>query len=171
MSEQDTDVYFSLGSNLGDRMKHLKFGVDRLREKLTLVEISPVYETESWGYEDPKAYLNIVAQYQTSLSPEAIMNEIAKIEHDAGRNSHSADLVKTYKARTLDIDILFYGNKVFENSGLIIPHPRLHLRNFVLIPFADIAPEFIHPTIARTMEELKKESLDTSKIHCIAERL
>ncbi len=171
MREQDTDVYFSLGSNLGHRMHHLKYGIERLSDKLTLVEISPVYETEPWGYEDNRSYLNIVAHYKTSVSPKAILKQTTKIEGDAGRNSHSTGKAKIYQARTLDIDILFYENKIFEKFGLIIPHPRLHLRNFVLIPFADIAPEFIHPLLGRSMGELKKESLDTSKIHCIAERL
>lgn len=171
MIERNTDVYFSLGSNLGNRMHYLKYGIDRLGEKSELIKISPVYETESWGYADPNHYLNLVAKYRTSVSPEKIMEEISLIERDAGRYASTVNTSKTYEARTLDIDILFYGNKTFENTGINIPHPRLHLRNFVLFPFADIAPDFIHPIIGRTMKELKNESLDTSKIHCIAERL
>lgn len=171
MSELNTDVYFSLGSNLGDRLVYLKYGVAQLKKKLTLIETSPVYETESWGYVDSQPYLNIVAHYQTSVSPVEIIKEIGIIERKAGRESHTKDMTKTYEARTLDIDILFYGNIIFKNSVLNIPHPRLHLRNFVLNPFADIAPEFIHPVLGRSMRDLKKESLDTSKIRCIAQRL
>lgn len=171
MNESSLDVYFSLGSNLGDRIGYLKYGIARLKDSAELIAVSPVYETEAWGYTDSRAYLNIVAHYRTELAPEKIMSLIDHIQSEAGRPSRPPHLVKTYEPRTLDIDILFYGNKVFNNSGLNIPHPRLHLRNFVLIPFADIAPEFVHPVIGRSIDELKQESRDTLKIHCVAQRL
>ena len=167
----NTEVYFSLGSNLGDRMKHLKFGLDQLQKKSQMVRLSPIYETEPWGYTDPKPYLNMVAKFETTLSPDLLMQDISKIETAAGRLSRSSGSPENYEARTLDIDILFYGNNIFENSELKIPHPRLHLRNFVLFPFADIEAEFVHPILGQTIRELKLTSSDTSKIQRIAERL
>lgn len=168
MAQELTLVYFSLGSNLGQRRGNLQFGLSGLQSCGELCKVSPVYETEPWGYTNTQAYLNIAAAMKTALDPEALMQKITAIEEDAGRKRNSG---KKYEARTLDIDILFYGKEIIEKSDLKIPHPRLHLRNFVLVPLVDIAPDFVHPLLETTLLELKKETTDTSKIKRLAQRL
>jgi|SRR5690554_2977104 len=158
------EVYLSLGGNMGNRLEYLRFGINELKKKLNLIAISTIYETESWGYSDDAAYLNLVAHFRTHLNVHELLNLFQKIEKNAGRNLNDKRVKGDYQARTLDIDILFYDKAVINERYIEIPHPRLHLRNFVLIPFAEINGSFVHPVLNKTINELIRCSPDKSKV-------
>ncbi|NQW16571.1 MAG: 2-amino-4-hydroxy-6-hydroxymethyldihydropteridine diphosphokinase [Chloroflexi bacterium] len=146
-------VYVALGSNLGDRAVNLRTALERIGETETVAAISGVYETEPWGVPDEQpAYLNQVCELQTSTSANDLMNLLLGIEADLGRK-------RTFQneARPMDLDILFYGDRVIDIPGLQIPHPRLHERAFVLAPLAEIAPDLIHPIRGTTPGDLLRD--------------
>ena len=165
------DVYFSLGSNMGNRTAFLRFAIEELKRSLSLVALSAVYETEPWGYDDSKAYLNMAAWFRTDLSAQDLRKLTFEIEKAAGRNIVIKQGEYDYHARTLDIDILFYDQITIVENDLEIPHPRLHLRNFVLIPLAEINENLVHPVFDKTIKELLKTSPDSSDIKRFAEEL
>lgn len=143
-------AYLSLGSNDGDRIAFLKEAIALINEQCGHVaNISKVYETAAWGNEDQPDFLNIALELRTPLQPMPLLNALRNIEHTLGRK-------RTVKwgQRTLDIDILFFNNYTIDEEQLTIPHPGLHLRLFVLIPLAEIAPEMMHPLLQKTVIEL-----------------
>jgi 2-amino-4-hydroxy-6-hydroxymethyldihydropteridine diphosphokinase len=152
--ENMPQVYIGIGSNLGDRKSNFGFAArelladDRIRE----MDRSPVYETEPVGGEGQPRYWNAVWSFVTELSPQDLLQRMHAIEAQAGRQR-----VARNEARTLDLDILFYGNETCEGQNCIIPHPRLHERAFVLVPFCDLAPEFVHPVLKKTIRVLLNE--------------
>lgn len=158
------EVYLSMGSNMGNRMEYLRFGINELKQELNLISISSVYETESWGYVDTTPYLNLVARFITRLNIHELLAFSQKIEKKAGRIKRENVLNSDYQARTLDIDVLFYDRSIVKETGIEIPHPRLHLRNFVLVPFAEINGSFVHPVFDKTIDELNHSSSDKSEI-------
>ncbi|NEN24019.1 2-amino-4-hydroxy-6-hydroxymethyldihydropteridine diphosphokinase [Cryomorpha ignava] len=165
------DVYLSLGSNIGNRAEFLRFAIQELERSLSLVSVSPVYETEPWGYNDSKPYLNMAAWFRTDFSAQDLRKLTFEIEKAAGREERIKQSMNDYQARTLDIDILFYDQiRILEND-LEIPHPRLHLRNFVLEPLAEINENLVHPVFDKTIKELLKTSPDSSEIKRFAEEL
>ena len=157
-------VYFSLGGNSGDRLFYFRSAIKLISENIgKITSSSSIYETESWGYDDSANYLNQVIEINSDLSPEDILVETQHIEKKLGRNNKSfidtsENLV--YSARIIDIDILFYDDKIIEQKDLIIPHRFLHLRNFVLKPLNEIAPELLHPVINKNIEFILHESED-----------
>lgn len=157
------NVFLSLGSNLGDRLFYLNQAVKELELcGIKCVKKSPVYETDSWGYDD-EPYLNQVLECETFLTPEKLLEETSKIETLLGRKR----TLSGYEARTIDIDILFYDNEIVDIPQLIIPHPKIALRRFVLIPLCDIAPEFLHPVLKKTVRQLLDECEDTGRVEKI----
>lgn len=158
------EVYLSMGSNIGNRMEYLRFGINELKIELNLLAISSVYETEPWGYSDNSAYLNLVARFKTHLNVHELMEFSQNIEQKAGRIVKENPLKADYQARTLDIDVLFYDREIIQETNLEIPHPRLHLRSFVLVPFAEINGDFVHPVFNKTIDELNRCSSDKSEI-------
>ena len=158
------EIYLSMGSNMGNRMEYLRFGINELKKELNLLALSSIYETEPWGYSDDTAYLNLVAWFNTRLHVHELMNFCQNIERNAGRILKEVPLESDYQARTLDIDVLFYDREIIQETNLEIPHPRLHLRNFVLVPFAEINGSFVHPVFNKTMDELKRCTSDKSEI-------
>ncbi|MCR4560614.1 MAG: 2-amino-4-hydroxy-6-hydroxymethyldihydropteridine diphosphokinase [Bacteroidales bacterium] len=157
------NVFLSLGSNLGDRLSYLNQAVEELDVcGIKCVKKSPVYETDSWGYDD-EPYLNQVLECETFLTPEKLLEETSKIETLLGRKR----TLSGYQARTIDIDILFYDNEIIDIPRLIIPHPKIALRLFVLIPLCDIAPEFLHPVLKKTVRQLLDECEDTGRVEKI----
>ena len=158
------EIYLSIGSNMGNRMEYLRFGINELENELNLIAISSIYETEPWGYSDDKPYLNLVARFNTRLNVHELMKICQKIEQNAGRILKEKPLESDYQARTLDIDVLFYDQQIIQETTLEIPHPRLHLRNFVLVPFAEINGSFVHPVLKKTIDELNHSSSDKSEI-------
>lgn len=158
------EIYLSMGSNMGNRMEYLRFGINELQKELNPVAISSIYETEPWGYLDDTPYLNMVAWFKTRLSIHELMNFCQNIERNAGRILKEDSLKSDYQARTLDIDVLFYDRQIIQETNLEIPHPRLHLRNFVLVPFAEINGSFVHPVYNKTIDELNSCTSDKSEI-------
>jgi 2-amino-4-hydroxy-6-hydroxymethyldihydropteridine diphosphokinase len=157
-------VFLSLGSNLGDRRGYLEQALSQLgaHEAVRVITCSQVYETEPWPevrVERTRWYLNGAVEIETELPPYRLLQVVQAIEQEAGR-LRPARWTGEYADRTLDIDILFYDDRVLSDDDLQIPHPLLHERRFVLIPLADIAPEFEHPTLYQTIRELLDETED-----------
>ena len=145
------DVFVGLGSNLGNRESFLASAVLMLQnhEQIYIVKESTVIETAPVGDIEQGAFLNQVLQVETELEPAVLLNSCLAIEESQGRVRG-----EKWGPRTLDIDILFYGNHVLDAPSLHVPHPELHLRQFVLGPLAEIAPEFEHPVCKKNMQEL-----------------
>ena len=152
-------VYLALGTNLGDREANLSRARNLLSDKVNIINASPIYITPPWGYEDQPDFLNQVLEVHTKLTPRSLLRFLQKIETKMGR-------LKTFRngPRLIDIDILFYGQRVIKGSKLRIPHPRLHERAFVLVPLKDIAPDFIHPILRLTVETMLSK-LDVKGVH------
>jgi 2-amino-4-hydroxy-6-hydroxymethyldihydropteridine diphosphokinase len=146
-------VFIGVGSNLGNREGYLEFAQ---RELFLIVgakvlECSPVYETEPVAAEGGP-FLNAVWSFDTDLSPDDLLKKMQEIEEKANRQRD-----KPNQARTLDLDILFYGDRVIREPGITVPHPRLHERAFVLAPMADLDPDFMHPVFKKTVRQLLSE--------------
>jgi 2-amino-4-hydroxy-6-hydroxymethyldihydropteridine diphosphokinase len=144
-----TRVAIALGSNLGDRRAHLTFATDRLGSLLTNIRISRFHETDPVGVAAQPRFLNGVLVGETTLSAGELLHDLLTIEAERGRNrAHPAP------ARTLDLDLILYGDQVIEEPGLQVPHPRFREREFVLRPLSEIAPDWVDPLSGKTVEEL-----------------
>jgi 2-amino-4-hydroxy-6-hydroxymethyldihydropteridine diphosphokinase len=151
------NVFLLLGSNLGDRQLFLKKAIDLIEVDIAPVsKASSIYETQSWGKADAPDYLNQVILLKTNLSAQAILQKILNIEKMLGRQRE-----ERWGSRTIDIDILFYGEAIVNEKGLHIPHPELHNRRFTLEPLAEIAPNFKHPVLNKSISTIKNELVDT----------
>lgn len=151
-------AYLLSGSNLGNRAGNLQRAVSFIQRGAGNISCSPVYESPSWGFEHPIPFLNQVIELQTSLSPSSLLHMLLKIERECGRTRSG----NGYEARTLDIDILFYDDIIIDSAELSIPHPRLHLRRFALMPLSVIAPDLKHPVTGKSIRELLNECPDDS---------
>lgn len=143
-------VFIGVGSNLGDRKGHFEFArreLSRMPEVRGL-SFSPVYETEPVAVQGGP-FLNAVWSFETELPPADLLKRLQVLESAAGRLRCGPG-----EARTLDLDILFYGDQAVREGSLTVPHPRLHERTFVLQPFCDLAPNLVHPVLKKTMKEL-----------------
>lgn len=155
------EVFLSLGSNIGDRASYLAQSVDEISIHIGLIiKQSALYETAAWGFVS-QAFLNQVIFVKTSLSPDNLMDNCLEIERKLGRQRVSDS---GYAPRVIDIDVLFYNNLVYSSPSIQVPHPLLHERRFVLVPFCEIAPEFIHPVLHKSVIELLAECLDLSAV-------
>jgi 2-amino-4-hydroxy-6-hydroxymethyldihydropteridine diphosphokinase len=149
-------VYLLLGSNLGDRQSFLKKAIDLIATDIARVsKKSSVYETQSWGKTDAPDYLNQVIALQTDLPAKTVLQKILHIEALLGRLRE-----EKWGSRIIDIDILFYGGDIINESGLCVPHPQLHNRRFTLEPLAEIAPNLVHPVLHKDILQLKNELKD-----------
>ncbi len=152
-------VYLSLGSNLGDRMSNLSQALDFLGQRLSVTRVSPVYDTAPWGNTSQPRFLNLTCEARTRLSPEQVLSLAKVIEIKMGRARGTSNL-----PRPIDIDILFYGDQVINTADLVIPHPRLTERAFVLVPLARIAPDLIHPVNGKAVKDLLAEISDDQSV-------
>jgi 2-amino-4-hydroxy-6-hydroxymethyldihydropteridine diphosphokinase len=153
-------VFVALGSNLGDRERNLARGLLGLgRRGLVVTRRSSVYETEPVGGPEQGAYLNAVVEAETALDPAGVLAACLAVERGLGR-------VRTVPnaPRTLDLDLLLYGERVIQERGLTVPHPRLPERRFVLVPLCEIAPGFRHPALGLTIAELAARCPDRSAV-------
>jgi len=151
-------VYLALGSNLGDRQANLKQAIASLSPQMEVKAKSRVYETPPWGYTDQPKFLNQVVKVDTYVGPEQLLKHLKRLEIALGR-------VPSFQngPRLIDIDILFYDNMILNTPLLVIPHPQMHERAFVLMPLNDIAPALSHPGIGKTVSEMLV-SCDTTGI-------
>ncbi len=145
-------VYLGIGSNLGDREANLKGALDALSGQVKIEKISSIYETEPVGYAEQPWFLNLVCRGETGVEPLALLSLAKKIEAQMGRQESFLNA-----PRLIDIDILLFDDRVIETDDLIVPHPRIGERGFVLVPLTEIAPALVHPTNGKTMINLLSE--------------
>ncbi len=158
---REMKVYLGIGTNLGDRGKNLSEAIALIKEHIGRVkQVSSVYETEPWGFASENDFLNIAAEVETKLKPSGLLGRILMIEANMGRLRDE----KKYSSRQIDIDILLYGDMILEAKSLVIPHPGLHERRFVLVPLNDIAGDILHPKLGKTIKVLLKECPDKSRV-------
>jgi 2-amino-4-hydroxy-6-hydroxymethyldihydropteridine diphosphokinase len=142
-------VYLSLGSNVGDREAQLRDAVERLSTLGRVIAVSSFYETEPVEFTAQPWFINCAVALETSSTPEQLMTSILRIEEEMGRRR-----VQNKGPRSIDIDILLFGDAIIESSELTIPHPAMHQRRFVLEPLAEIVPQAQHPVFQKTVREL-----------------
>lgn len=153
-------VSLLFGSNLGDRNLHIQQAMKSLQDELGKAEkTSSFYETEPWGVSDQPYYLNAAMIIRTGHSPQQLLPLLKGIETEEGRTDQ-----KKYASRTLDIDILFYDDLVLNSKELIIPHPKMQLRKFALVPLNEIAGDLVHPVFNKSIADLLKECEDNLRV-------
>lgn len=158
-------IHLLLGTNLGDRFKNIDLAHTFLEEKIGItVKASRIYRSVPWGFQAEQDFLNQVVCIETVLEPIAVMHEILLFEEQHGRIREQKGGVKIYHSRTIDIDILLWGNRILNTEFLVVPHPRLTERRFVLLPLAEVSPAEIHPVLNLTMRELCYTCTDESRV-------
>lgn len=149
-------VYLGLGTNIGNRKENLTRAIEALSLALApCTAQSSFIETAPWGFDSENAFLNCAVAFETELAPLELLDTTEKVEREMGRTTKSSGGI--YHDRVIDIDILLYGCEIVETPRLAIPHPLMHLRDFVLEPLAEIAPHAIHPTSGKSIDELATE--------------
>lgn len=154
-------IFLGIGTNLGDREANIKNAITMTEEMVGhVICSSSVWETEPWGFESKDMFLNVVIEVETRLTTLEVMERILEIETKMGRLRSG----KRYSSRLIDIDILLSGDIILNTGSLIIPHPRLHERRFVLMPLSEIAPGLVHPVLGKDIATLLEECADTGKV-------
>ncbi|MBA3945122.1 MAG: 2-amino-4-hydroxy-6-hydroxymethyldihydropteridine diphosphokinase [Herpetosiphonaceae bacterium] len=143
-------VTLGLGSNLGDRLLQLSRAREALGQTLDHIRCSPIYETAPWGVKEQPQFLNAVCQGMTKLDPASLLRLLKQIEQRLGRVAS-----RPWGPRAIDLDLLFYDDRLLDSPTLTVPHPLLHERAFVLVPLADLAPTLVHPRTGTTIAELR----------------
>jgi 2-amino-4-hydroxy-6-hydroxymethyldihydropteridine diphosphokinase len=161
-------VYFSLGSNEGDRLNWLVKAA-KLIENLVgkVIENSSVIESEAWGFESETTFYNMVLLVETELTPQQVLNKVLDIEASLGRTRHG----NVYTNRIIDVDILFYNEEQINDEKLVIPHPLMQKRIFVLQPLAEIAADLIHPVLHTSVSALLLRLNESEPIPIIVDRV
>ena len=150
-------VYLSLGTNLGDKQVNLSLAIEHISKHCgAVIGKSSVYISSAWGYESENEFYNQCLKIETQLTTDQLIDSLISIEEDLGRTRASSG----YADRMIDIDVLFYDNFVLQTAKLVIPHPRMLERLFVLAPMAELAPDFSHPLKDLSMKVLLKECAD-----------
>jgi 2-amino-4-hydroxy-6-hydroxymethyldihydropteridine diphosphokinase len=151
--------YVLFGSNMGDKAALFEQACTFIKRRCgQVVQVSSAYESEPWGFETEEWFLNRVIVVETELGPELLLRELLDIEKELGRVRHPEH--QGYCSRTVDLDILYYGERIINTANLIVPHPRLHLRRFALVPLCEVAPDWMHPVFHKTQEELLQQCTD-----------
>jgi len=146
-------IYLSLGTNLGDKEENLRNAIDKINERVGKVtSLSAFYVTEPWGFQSQNTFLNAALIAETNLSPFEVLAETKSIEKELGRTAKSVN--NSYTDRIIDIDILLYDDLILNTPELILPHPLMTQRAFVMEPLAEIAPHVSHPVLLKTIKEL-----------------
>lgn len=146
--------YLALGSNLGDRKKNIERAYREIEKRIGIIKSkSAFYYSKPAGFNSPNEFVNSVCEVESRMNAYSLFAEMESIEKEMGRLSKTID--GRYGDRIIDIDLLLAGDRVIKTARLTIPHPKLHKRNFVLIPLCEIAPNIVHPIFAKTICELK----------------
>ena len=156
-------AFIGIGSNLGDRIHYCKSAIDEIGRFAKIVKVSSIYETEPVGKEDQPEFINCVAEIETDLSPQNLLKDLNSVEEKLDRVRH-----EKWGPRTIDLDIIFYNDRVIKDEKLEIPHPRAHQRRFVLEPICEIAPKFIHPKFNVSTLDLLNKLEDEKKVNKIS---
>lgn len=166
-------LYLLIGGNQGNRQQIINNATNLIQQRIGFVAVSShIYETEPWGdFQDPNTqpFLNIALLVHTNLTPLQALSSALLIEKELGRQRigiPSSSNLRTYSSRPIDIDLIFFGNLVINTPTLTLPHPRMHLRRFVLKPLCDIAPDYIHPLFNKTLNTLLSECTDPCSCSC-----
>ena len=158
-------VFLGIGGNLGDRLGNLRCAVELIGKRIGRIEkVSSVYLSEPWGFKHAKYFTNIVAEVYTTYSADDVLTKAFEIESELKRTRSG----NGYEGRTMDIDILFFNNEIINTERLVVPHPHFCMRLFVLLPMAEIEPNFVHPQNGKTMQELVEICTDNGKIKKIS---
>ena len=159
-------VYLSIGSNVGNKLINMKKAITSIKKNLRVTKISPIYKTEPVGYKKQDWFLNCAVEAETDMEPFKLLSFLKSIEKRLKRKK-----VFRYGPRTMDIDIIFYGDKILKSGKLVIPHPRMHRRLFVLEPLSRISPNFVHPEYKKTIEELKNKLKSKKEVRLHSEKI
>ncbi len=154
-------VFLGLGSNLGNRKNIIEQAIENIKAFSEIIKVSPLYESSAWGFNSNNEFINMAIQISTELTAEQLIENILHIEKQLGREQKTTT---SYQDRTIDIDILFYGDQILNSENLTIPHPKISERLFVLKPLNDISPNYIHPILNKTISELLAICDDESEI-------
>lgn len=155
--------YVLFGSNMGNKNQIFVQACLLINNRCGhIVRISAPYDTEPWGFQADEWFLNRVIAVETSLHPEEMLRRLLDIESELGRIRHPK--ANNYTSRTIDLDILYFGDRIIHTTTLMVPHPRLHLRRFALLPLCEVAPDFIHPILKLTQTELLQQCTDNSVV-------
>ncbi len=152
-------AFIGIGSNLGNRIENCIKGIEGISTFAKILSLSSFYETEPVDREDQPDFINCMAKIQTSLPPFELLTSLKSLENSVGRKQ-----LDRRGPRVIDLDIISYDDLIIETEALIVPHPRAHMRRFVLQPLFEIAPGFIHPLLKRTVLELLKELKCTKRV-------
>ncbi|MCB0640504.1 MAG: 2-amino-4-hydroxy-6-hydroxymethyldihydropteridine diphosphokinase [Phaeodactylibacter sp.] len=159
--EPQRHIYIGLGSNLQDRIGQLARAVKAIETQIgPVLERSSIYESEAWGLEAQDNFMNAAIEVRSALDPRAILDRLLAIELQMGRRRK-----EKWGPRLIDLDLLFYQDRIIQEADLVVPHPQLHLRNFVLIPMLEIAPDWVHPIYQRSIEELYWQAPDAGEVY------
>ena len=146
-------VYLGLGTNLGDKEQNLRMSIKKIEERIgNVVSLSAFYATAPCGFSSENSFLNAAVCVETTLLPLQVLEETQRIERELGRTEKSVNGL--YADRLIDIDLLLYDDRVMDAEGLILPHPLMTERRFVMEPLSEIAPDVVHPVLHKTMKEL-----------------
>jgi len=159
-------VYLLLGSNMGNRCELISQACDMINERCgTILSRSPLFESEPWGFKADIWFVNQAVELKTDKDPYLLMLILLNIERELGRRRNR--IKKGYASRTIDIDMLYFDKLITTTPELILPHPRLHERRFVLEPLCCIAPELVHPVLKMTQQELLERCPDKSCVRLL----
>ncbi|MGI6319391.1 MAG: 2-amino-4-hydroxy-6-hydroxymethyldihydropteridine diphosphokinase [Bacteroidales bacterium] len=155
-------VVVLFGSNSGDRLHYVKKAIQQIEAEIgKITNISPLYESEPWGFDDETWFINGVLIVETELEAENVLSKLLSIENSLGRRRTDSE---RYESRTIDLDILFYNEIILESENLVIPHPRLHKRRFTLLPLNYLLPDFVHPKLNKTIGQILDNCDDKGEV-------
>ena len=157
--------YLLLGSNLGNKKSNLLTATAFINDQIApVVKASSLYQTAPWGFSSEERFLNQALEIKAIVSPEELLIRLLETEKTFGRERIPG---AGYQSRALDADILFYGNQIISTETLILPHPRLHLRRFALVPMNELAPDFLHPVLGKSMAQLLADCDDKLEVELL----
>ena len=161
---KSNSVVLLIGGNQGDRVAVLMRAIAEISRRIGTVSLlSSLYETEPWGFEAEQNFLNQAVVVDTDMTAHEVLEEALRIEKELGR-VRTEELAKTYSSRPIDIDLIFFNSEMVETTDLQLPHPRMHLRRFVLAPLDEIIPHFLHPKFRKTIRQLMEECEDEGEV-------